>query len=107
MEVSPDGIELKIEITEKCQAQCTFCHRNFGARKSRQAMPRDEVLSWIDWAVEEGITRIRFTGGEPTLHPNLWEFCRVCFEHQISVIVNTNGLGPFARVEKILLNLLA
>lgn len=98
----PDGFELKIEITDTCQARCTFCHQNFGARKSGQSMPDEAVFSWIRWAAVNGISRIRFTGGEPTLHSGLPDFCRAASDSGLHVTLNTNGLGHFTRMERLL-----
>lgn len=38
-------------------------------------MPDDDVFRWIDWAVDNGLSPVRFTGGEPTLHPRLKVYC--------------------------------
>ena len=98
----PPGFEIKIEITEACQARCGFCHQGFGLRSNPAVMPPGEVEAWIRWAANEGIPIVRFTGGEPTLHPGLPEFVRQAKEAGLKVILNTNGLGPFARIERLL-----
>lgn len=97
-----NSFELKLEITECCQAKCSFCHQNFGANKSQRFMSSVDVFKWIEWAVLEGISCIRFTGGEPTLHPRLTDFCRAAKEYNLNITLNTNGLSRFSRIEKLI-----
>jgi radical SAM protein with 4Fe4S-binding SPASM domain len=93
--------ELKLEITERCNSRCSFCHQNFGEKRRRGMMDSDLALRCIKWASDEGVKYIRFTGGEPTLHPGLEHFCRVAAEHGLKVVINTNGLGSFAKLKRI------
>lgn len=65
-------------------------------------MSESRVLTWIKWAASEGISSIRFTGGEPTLHPALGDICRAAKEINLAITLNTNGLSHFSRIEKII-----
>lgn len=85
--------ELKIEITADCDLGCEFCYLGEASARSGQHMPEDDVLRWIDWAVNNGLTAIRFTGGEPTLHPRLKVLCAYARLRRRYVILNTNGMG--------------
>jgi radical SAM protein with 4Fe4S-binding SPASM domain len=91
--ISPDQIEeLKIELTDACQLACGFCHR--GTRRQQahdQALDFLAACNWIDWAGRQGIPSVRFTGGEPTLHPKLLDLCRHARERGLRVVVNSNG----------------
>ena len=94
MLISPlNPLELKIEITDACNLNCTFCYLGGEIRRGRSFMPDQKVLGWIDWAVDNGIPGVRFTGGEATLHPQIEMFC--CYAHLCgrTVILNTNGTG--------------
>jgi radical SAM protein with 4Fe4S-binding SPASM domain len=85
--------ELKIEITDTCHLRCTFCYHGRKTPKGTRFMPEEQVLYWIDWAVENGIPAVRFTGGEATLHPQIGMFC--CYAHLRGryTILNTNGMS--------------
>ena len=85
--------ELKIEITDACDLNCTFCYLGGKARQGRSFMPEQEVLRWIDWAVDNGIAGIRFTGGEATLHPQIELFCYYAHLRGRTIILNTNGMS--------------
>jgi MoaA/NifB/PqqE/SkfB family radical SAM enzyme len=85
--------ELKIEITAACNLNCTFCYLGGKVRRDQSFMPEAEVMRWIDWAVDNGIPGIRFTGGEATLHPQLEMFCYYAHLCGRKIILNTNGMG--------------
>ena len=85
--------ELKIEITAACNLRCSFCYLGDEDWQAAPHLPEDEVFRWIDWAVDNQIPAVRFTGGEPTLHPRLKVFCGYARLQQRYVILNTNGMG--------------
>jgi len=76
----------EILVTKKCNFNCPYC-RHVGAHKSLE-----EVKSLIDLWAETGLRNIRFSGGEPTLHPDLEAM--VAYARQkgaLRVAVSTNG----------------
>jgi len=85
--------ELKIEITDACGLNCTFCYLGGEVRRGARFMPEEEVLQWIDWAVDNRVPGVRFTGGEATLHPRVEMFCYYAHLRGRYVILNTNGMG--------------
>jgi len=85
--------ELKIEITDACNMNCAFCYLGGETRLGNRFMPDDEVLRWIDWAVDNSIPAIRFTGGEATLHPQIEMFCYYAHLRGRYIVLNTNGMG--------------
>lgn len=85
--------ELKIEITDACTLRCDFCYQGGPDSHGARNMPEDEVLAWIDWAVENGIPGVRFTGGEATLHPSIKFFCSYARLRSRYIILNTNCMA--------------
>ncbi len=85
--------ELKIEITDACNLDCTFCYLSGRTGRKSRFMPEEEVLRWIDWAEDNAISAVRFTGGEATLHPQIEMFCYYAHLRGRYVILNTNGMG--------------
>lgn len=85
--------ELKIEITDACNLHCAFCYLGGELSQGARFMPEAEVLSWIDWTIDNDVPAIRFTGGEATLHPQIKMFCYYAHLRGRYVILNTNGLG--------------
>jgi len=59
-----------ISVTDICQNDCKFCDlglKNKGA--SHRSL--DEIKHQIKLIRDKGVSRIAFTGGEPTMHPSL------------------------------------
>lgn len=93
---TPQPRELKIEVTGACNLACAFCYQDQRPSNLARHAPEDQVLGWIDWAVDNGLPVVRFTGGEPTLHPGLPWLCNYAHLQGRRLIVNTNGLAPAA-----------
>jgi len=64
---------LRISVTDRCNFRCLYCM----PREGLQWLPRDEILTYEEIAaiVAElaplGLRRLRITGGEPTIRPDL------------------------------------
>lgn len=68
---------LRISLTDVCNLRCVYCmpeHMTF--RPRHELMSDEELLSIVQMMAELGITKIRLTGGEPTVRPNLVELVR-------------------------------
>lgn len=93
--------ELKIEITNACNMQCTFCYHGDETHHGVRYMQDEEVLGWIDWTVDNNIPAVRFTGGEATLNTQIEMFC--CYAHLRGryVVLNTNGMADHSLYEKL------
>ena len=84
--------ELKFEITERCDLNCSFCHQGFGQKNGRgRDFPIDSYRDIIVAAKgERPIKYIRITGGEPTLHQHVGIFLRYAVEAGFHTVLNTN-----------------
>mgnify|MGYP000947723510 CR=1 FL=1 len=91
--------ELKLELLDACNARCSFCHQ--GGRRGRTGalMTPETALRWLRWAVDNRIPCVRFSGGEPTLHPHLLDLAEAACAAGLDVIVNTNGLVTTGMLE--------
>ena len=64
---------LWLEITGKCNLSCNHCYAG-----SSPQLPLTDGMKVADWcrAIDEarslGCRQLQFTGGEPTIHPDLW-----------------------------------
>ena len=87
---------LRISLTDRCNFRCVYCMPAVGM----QFMPRpelltnDELLLVVRAAAAAGFRKIRLTGGEPSLRPDLVELVRAIkstpgIEH---IAMTTNGL---------------
>ncbi len=99
---SARGYELKLEITEACNGACTFCHQGQRRPAAPRFLPEEEAFRWMDWAEDNAVRIIRFTGGEPTLHPGLLFFCNYARLRRFHTILNTNGFAEEALYRRLI-----
>jgi cyclic pyranopterin phosphate synthase len=68
---------LRISLTDACNMRCVYCMPEDMQFRSRQELMSDEeVLFLVRVAASLGVTKIRLTGGEPTIRPHLVEIVR-------------------------------
>ena len=66
--------DLRVSLTDRCNLRCSYCMPAEGLQwlPTEETLTDDEVLRLLGVAVERlGVTRIRFTGGEPLLRRGL------------------------------------
>ncbi len=80
-----------IEVNSNCNMNCPLC---FAAARPGFSLTMEEVESILDDFIRtEGSPEvIQFSGGEPTIHPQIMDFVRAAKSRGIPfVMVNTNG----------------
>lgn len=86
-----DTIELTVQLTNKCNANCTFCSNstfkdyNFNFEFFEEVLHTLMDISYIG--------KVAFTGGEPTLYPNFVDVVKyVCnLLPSTEIVINSNG----------------
>lgn len=60
---------LRISLTEKCNLRCQYCMPSEGIQLSpkESILTTSEIIRLANLFVQQGITKIRLTGGEPTI----------------------------------------
>ena len=85
---------LSVELANICNLHCSYCFRSDENLYSSHAefFPLDLLRRVIDEARDAAnVTRISFTGGEPTLHPEFAETLRIIGNAGATVGFVTNG----------------
>lgn len=77
-------------ITRACNMRCLHCYENAG-RRDIDELSREEVLRGIDILARAGVAILAFSGGEPTIHPNILEFVEHAHKRGMYVAMATNG----------------
>ncbi|MBI4277058.1 MAG: GTP 3',8-cyclase MoaA [Armatimonadetes bacterium] len=70
--------DLRISLTDRCNLRCVYCMPADGVafRPPRELLQDDETLQIVRAAAELGVTKIRLTGGEPTVRAGLVDLVR-------------------------------
>ncbi|MDV6013196.1 radical SAM protein [Haloechinothrix sp. LS1_15] len=79
-----------MEITGKCQLDCSHCYAESGPSGTHGAMTTTDWLRVLDQAAALGVEMVQFIGGEPTLHPDLPRLVEHALHHGLAVEVFTN-----------------
>ncbi len=99
-QVSPTSPMWRTEllVTEKCNFHCPYCR---GTEKIKQDLTH--FIYTIDCWAQTGLKNIRFSGGEPTLHPELDYLIRIAKEDGCEhVAISTNGSASLSLYKKLI-----
>ena len=85
--------DLRLSLTDRCNFRCTYCMEpdvRFAAPDA--LLQADDFVRLARVAANLGVTKIRLTGGEPTLHPALGEIIAGIRAHtDCEIALTTNG----------------
>jgi uncharacterized radical SAM superfamily Fe-S cluster-containing enzyme len=84
-----------VEVNSGCNLDCPLCFADSGHQSDGFSLTREQVGFMLDRfvAAEAEPEVVQFSGGEPTIHPELVEFVGMAQERGIRfVMVNTNGI---------------
>jgi cyclic pyranopterin phosphate synthase len=85
---------LRVSVTAQCNLRCFYCRPRQAGEHTGDALSIESLLRVVRVMADLGLSRVRLTGGEPLLRPNILDF--VAGLRGISAIkdvsVTTNGL---------------
>src|SRR4051794_19368119 len=69
---------LRISLTDRCNFRCVYCMPAIGMKfqPRDELLTDDELLRLVGLCAKIGFTKLRLTGGEPTIRPHLVELIR-------------------------------
>lgn len=86
---------LRISVTERCNFRCQYCmpEKPFSWVPKENLLSFEELFLFIKVAIDEGVTKIRLTGGEPLLREDLDKFIKMISDYKpdIDLALTTNG----------------
>ena len=86
---------LRISVTERCNFRCQYCmpEKPFSWVPRENLLSFEELFSFVKVAIDEGVDKIRITGGEPLLREDLDRFIQMIHNHKsdIDLALTTNG----------------
>src|SRR3989338_613897 len=92
--------DLRISVIDRCNFRCRYCmpeeefSKNYTFLKKNNWLTFDEILRLVKIFVPIGVSKIRLTGGEPLLRPNLEQLIRSLNDIPgiDDIALTTNGL---------------
>lgn len=94
---------LRISVTQRCNFRCLYCMPKipFDYQPKENLLSFEELFLFVKAAIDEGIEKIRITGGEPLLRKDLSIFIKMIsdYKRDIDLAITTNGflLKDFAK----------
>lgn len=84
--------DLCFEVIQTCPNKCQFCSSNSSQEKKTIITLEDFKRTVIHFMENGGIGEISISGGEPFLHPDLFEMVKFCKEQGIRTVIFTSGI---------------
>lgn len=89
---------LRVSLTDKCNLNCFYCNPkdkvNFYIKKD--ILSYEDLISLLEKFIDSGISKIRFTGGEPLVRKDIDKFFDLIEENpkfqKITLGITTNGI---------------
>ncbi|KAL8185610.1 UNVERIFIED_CONTAM: Molybdenum cofactor synthesis protein 1 [Gekko kuhli] len=88
---------LRISLTEKCNLRCQYCMPEEGVQLTPRAelLTTQEIITLARLFVNEGVDKIRLTGGEPLIRPDVVDIIAQLrkLEGLQTIAVTSNGIN--------------
>lgn len=91
---------LRLAVTDRCNLRCHYCMPSEGIKfaKNKNLLTIKELKLLANTMVDQGIDKIRLTGGEPFVRKNLMELLRYLSSlegiKELSMTTNATLIGP-------------
>jgi len=86
---------LRVSVTERCNFRCQYCmpEKPFSWVPHENLLSFEELFLFIKATIDEGVDKIRLTGGEPLLREDLDKFIAMIHDYKpdIDLAITTNG----------------
>ncbi|MGN8400640.1 GTP 3',8-cyclase MoaA [Helicobacter pylori] len=86
---------IRVSVTKQCNFRCQYCMPAMPLNffDGEELLPLDNVLEFLKIAIDEGVKKIRITGGEPLLRKGLDEFIAKlhAYNKEVALVLSTNG----------------
>ena len=86
---------LRVSVTERCNFRCQYCmpEKPFSWVPKENLLSFEELFLFIKVAMDEGVNKIRITGGEPLLREDLDTFIKMIHDYNpdVDLALTTNA----------------
>lgn len=94
------GTPSAVVFTNHCNLRCPYCYNKDLALGTAPSIPEEEIKERLI-SLKGKVQGVVISGGEPSLQPDLGDFCIWCKEQGFKVKVDTNGrkMDAWARID--------
>ena len=86
---------IRVSVTSRCNFRCLYCMPNtpFEWEPKENILSYEEMFEFLRLAIDEGVKKIRITGGEPLLRKDLDRFIKMLYDYKpsLDLALTTNG----------------
>ena len=86
---------LRVSVTERCNFRCQYCmpEKPFSWVPKENLLSYEELFKFIKVSIDEGVKKVRITGGEPLLREGLENFIKMIadYKEDIDLALTTNA----------------
>ena len=95
---------LRLAVTDKCNLRCRYCMPEEGISflPQKDILSKEEIIRLCRIFSSEGVTKIRLTGGEPFVRPDMMEILREIRPLFRSVNITTNATLISGYIEQLI-----
>ena len=74
---------IRVSVTERCNFRCQYCmpEKPFSWVPKEDLLSFEELFEFIKVAIDEGVKKVRITGGEPLLREDLDKFIKMIYDY--------------------------
>ena len=84
--------DLCFEVIQACPNKCKFCSSN-SSQDKQTIITLEQFKRTVNYFINQGgIEEISISGGEPFLHPDLFEMVKFCKDNKIRTVIFTSGI---------------
>ncbi|WRE92085.1 GTP 3',8-cyclase MoaA [Helicobacter pylori] len=88
---------IRVSVTKQCNFRCQYCMPTtpLDFFDDEELLPLDNVLEFLKIAIDEGVKKIRITGGESLLRKGLDKFIAKlhAYNKEVALVLSTNGFS--------------
>ncbi len=86
---------LRVSVTERCNFRCQYCmpEKPFSWVPHENLLSYEDLFEFVKVAVDEGVEKVRITGGEPLVRSHLEVFIKMISSYapNVDLAMTTNG----------------
>ena len=98
-----NSFTIQTMVTDKCNYNCQYCYNDYHSNNDINFKSLLNYISIIKNRLNKDLVFLDILGGEPTLHPDLYDFCKkLSNEEYINYTIYSNFSSDINLYENIL-----